>query len=73
MHYLHAVGLSVAIRNSLQREEGRVEEIEETVMRFFRALRRRRRQPTPPFYVLELDLPFDEVLADLVYPAPSAA
>jgi hypothetical protein len=42
-------------------------------MRFFRTLRRRRRQPTSPFYLLELDLPFDEVLADLVYPAPSAA
>jgi hypothetical protein len=50
-----------------------VEASEETVMRFFKALRRRRRQPTPPFYLLELDLPFDEVLADLVYPAPSAA
>jgi hypothetical protein len=41
-------------------------------MRIFRELRRRRRQPTPPFYLLELDLPFDEVLADLVYPAWTA-
>jgi hypothetical protein len=42
-------------------------------MRFFRILRRRRRRPNPPFYLLELDLPFDEVLADLAYPAGSAA
>ena len=42
-------------------------------MRFFRNVRRRHRQPSAPFYVLELDLPFDEVLADLVYPATSAA
>lgn len=33
-----------------------------------RRLRRRRRQPKPPFHVLELDLPFDEVMADLVFP-----
>lgn len=38
-------------------------------MRFLQNLRRRRRQPKPPFYLLELDLPFDEVLADLTYPA----
>ena len=41
-------------------------------MRFFRNLRRRRRQPNPPFYLLELDLPFEQVMADLVYPGPSA-
>ncbi len=41
--------------------------------KLFRNLRRRRRQPNPPFYLLELDLPFEEVMADLVYPAPSAA
>jgi hypothetical protein len=38
-------------------------------MRFFRDLRRRRRQPKPPFYTLELDLPLDDIMADLVYPA----
>ncbi|HWL50779.1 MAG TPA: hypothetical protein VNT92_12955 [Acidimicrobiia bacterium] len=42
-------------------------------MRFFKSLRRKRRQPNAPFYLLELDLPFDDVMADLVYPAPSAA
>ncbi len=42
-------------------------------MRFFRSLRRQRRQPKPPFYLLDLDLPFDEIMADLVYPAPSIA
>ena len=41
-------------------------------MRFFRNLRRSRRQPKPPFFQLELNLPFDEVMSDLVYPAPSA-
>jgi len=40
-------------------------------MRFFRNLRRNRRQPKPPFFLLELDLPFDEVMSDLVYPAPT--
>ena len=39
-------------------------------MRFFRSLRRQRRQPKPPFYLLALDLPVDEVMADLVYPSP---
>jgi len=43
----------------------------EVCMRFFRSLRRQRRQPKPPFYLLELDLPFDEIMADLVYPGPS--
>ena len=37
-------------------------------MRFFRNLRRRR-QPTPPFYLLELDLAFDDIMGDLAYPA----
>ena len=41
-------------------------------MRFFKRLRSKRRQPKPPVYLIELDLPFDEVIADLVYPAPSA-
>jgi hypothetical protein len=36
----------------------------------FRRIRKRRRQPRPPFFVLPLDLPFEEVMADLVYPAP---
>ena len=40
-------------------------------MRLFRSLRRRRRQPKPPFYLLDLELPLDEIIADLVYPAPS--
>lgn len=39
-------------------------------MRFFKSLRRKRRQPNPPFYLLELDLPFEDVMADLVYPSP---
>ncbi|MET0696730.1 MAG: hypothetical protein ABWZ58_04820 [Acidimicrobiia bacterium] len=39
-------------------------------MRFFQSLRRKRRQPNPPFYLLELDLPLDEVMADLTYPSP---
>lgn len=47
----------------------RVWSSEEASMRFFRNLRRRRRQPTPPFYLLELDLPFEDVMADLAYPA----
>lgn len=38
----------------------------------FRLLRRNRRKPKPPFLLLELDLPFDEVMADLVYPTPSS-
>jgi hypothetical protein len=42
-------------------------------MTFFKNLRRRHRRPTPPFHLLDLDLPFDEVLADLVYPASSTA
>ncbi len=42
-------------------------------MRFFKNLRRKRRQPSPPFHLLELDLPLDEIMTDLVYPAPSAA
>ncbi len=43
---------------------------EEEIMRF-RNLFRRRRLPKPTFYRLELDLSFDEILADLVYPGPS--
>jgi hypothetical protein len=39
-------------------------------MRFFQTLRRKRRQPKPPFYLLELDLPFEDVMADLIYPSP---
>jgi hypothetical protein len=39
-------------------------------MRFFQSLRRKRRQPNPPFYLLELDLPFEDVMADLIYPSP---
>ena len=39
-------------------------------MRFFQSLRRKRRQPRPPFYLLELDLPFEDVMADLSYPSP---
>jgi len=39
-------------------------------MRFFQTLRRKRRQPNPPFYFLELDLPFEDVIADLTYPSP---
>jgi hypothetical protein len=39
-------------------------------MRFFQTLRRKRRQPNPPFYLLELDLPFEDVIADLTYPSP---
>jgi hypothetical protein len=42
-------------------------------MRFFKSLRRRRRQPKPPVYLLELDLPLDDIMTDLVYPAPSIA
>jgi hypothetical protein len=46
-------------------------EKEKTMIRF-RQLRRARRRPTPPFFLLELDLPFEEIIADLVYPAPAA-
>jgi hypothetical protein len=42
-------------------------------MGFFRNLRSRRRRPSPPFFLLELDLPYEEVMADLVYPAPTLA
>jgi hypothetical protein len=38
----------------------------------FRQLRRRRRQPKPPFFLLELNLPLEEIVADLIYPTPSA-
>ena len=41
--------------------------------KLFKSLRRRRRQPKPPVYLLELDLPLDEIMTDLVYPAPSIA
>lgn len=37
-----------------------------------RNLFRRRRLPMPHFYRLELNLSFEEILADLVYPGPSA-
>jgi hypothetical protein len=36
----------------------------------FQNLRRRRRRPNPPFYLLELNLSLDEIIADLVYPTP---
>ena len=36
----------------------------------FNSLRRRRRRPNPPFFLLELNLSLDEIVADLVYPAP---
>jgi hypothetical protein len=36
----------------------------------FNSLRRRRRRPHPPFYMLELNLSLDEIVADLVYPTP---
>lgn len=36
---------------------------------WFQELRRRRRQPKPPLFLLPLDLPFEEVVADLVFPA----
>jgi hypothetical protein len=36
----------------------------------FNILRRRRRRPNPPFYLLELNLSLDEIVADLVYPTP---
>jgi hypothetical protein len=44
---------------------------QEVCMRFFKSLRMRRRQPNPPFYLLELDIPFEDVMSDLIYPAPS--
>ena len=34
----------------------------------FKALRRHRRQPSAPMFLPELDLPFDEVMSDLVFP-----
>lgn len=34
----------------------------------FKELRRRRRQPKPPVFLLDLHLPFEEVIADLSYP-----
>ncbi len=43
---------------------------QEACMRFFKSLRRKRRQPNPPFHLLELDLPFEDVMADLTYPSP---
>ena len=39
-------------------------------MRFFQSLRMKRRQPNPPFYLVALELPFEEVMADLTYPSP---
>ena len=49
-----------------------IDRTQEAAMRFFRNLRMRRRQPNPPFYLLELDLPFEDVMADLVYPSPKS-
>lgn len=34
----------------------------------FRDLRRRRRRPGRPMFLLELQLPYTEVLADLAFP-----
>jgi hypothetical protein len=39
----------------------------------FSQFRRRRRRPKPPFFLLELNLSLDEIVADLVYPTPSAS
>ncbi len=41
--------------------------------RLFKSLRMKRRQPSPPLYLLELDLPFEDVMADLTYPSPKLA
>jgi len=38
----------------------------------FRRLRRRRRQPKTPFYILELDIPLEEIIAELVFPGEAA-
>ncbi|HEX9864293.1 MAG TPA: hypothetical protein VGC03_04935 [Acidimicrobiia bacterium] len=35
----------------------------------FRIIRKRRRKPQAPFFVLPLNLAFEEILADLVFPA----
>jgi hypothetical protein len=35
----------------------------------FRIIRRRRRKPQTPFFILPLNLAFEEILADLVFPA----
>ena len=37
----------------------------------FSSLRRRRRRPHPPFYLLELNISLDDIVADLVYPGPA--
>jgi hypothetical protein len=39
----------------------------------FKELRRRRRRPKAPMFLLELDLAFDEVMADLVFPWEESA
>ena len=36
----------------------------------FRHIRRRRRQPSPPFFLLPLDIELGEIMADLVFPTP---
>jgi hypothetical protein len=37
----------------------------------FSQLRRRRRRPKPPLFLLELNVPLEEIVADLMYPTPS--
>ncbi len=39
----------------------------------FKELRRRRRQPKPPMFLLDLQLPLEVVIADLSYPRAEPA
>jgi hypothetical protein len=38
-------------------------------MRIFREIRRRHRRPAPPFFILPIAIPFDEIMDDLTFPA----
>jgi hypothetical protein len=38
----------------------------------FRHMRRLRRRPKPPLLLLELDIPLEEIIADLLYPGDRA-
>jgi len=38
----------------------------------FRYLRRRRREPKAPMFLLPLELAYDEIMADLMFPGTTA-
>jgi hypothetical protein len=66
MHYSLAYRVSSNSQLTIETRPG------SDTMRFLR-LRRRRRQPKTPMFLLDLELPFEEVLADLSYPGGDPA